>query len=122
MGSEPFVERGSCSHNEDFECADCATQRHVVEHPETVEGCRVCKFATIQLAPSCFPSKPRRFGKPRDPLNSWEKGIVKDERGLPLLKGVGQPISVKEYAENRHSIEAKRTALKQGAVKTPTKE
>lgn len=122
MGPEPFVERGSCSHNDEFECADCATIRHAAEHPETVEGCRVCKFATIQLSPTCFPSKPRRFGKPRDPLNSWEKGIVKDARGVPLLKGVDQPISVKEYAEKRHSIEARRTALAQGAGTNPAKE
>jgi len=115
MGTGPFVERAYCPHNDDFECAPCVTERHADEHQEIIEGCRYCKFATIQISPAATPSKTRQIGRPREAKNSWERGIARDERGVPLLKGVNQPIGVKEYAEKRHSIESRRQALKHGA-------
>lgn len=118
MGSDSaFVAAAACDHNPDFECAPCTTERHALAHPETVDGCVFCKYASIQISPAATPSKPRRIGKPREAKNSWEKGIVRDDRGMPLLKGVGEPIGVKEYAENRHKIEARRAALRSGTTK-----
>lgn len=109
MGSDQgFVERASCPHNEDFECADCAAERHGLEHPELVEGCRVCKFSSLQFTPSCFPTRPRRVNPLRRVSSPWEQGIVKDHRGVPLVKGDGQLVGVKEYGENRRAIESTR--------------
>lgn len=33
--------------------------------------------------------------------NSWEAGVVKDDRGLPILDSKGSRIRMKEWSENR---------------------
>lgn len=109
MGTPAFVEAPSCSHNPDFECASCATLRHDEEHPEDVDGCRVCKFRGGLLI---APMGERKFGKYREPKNSWERGIAKDERGMALLRADGSPIPIKEYGEKRHYYEGIRDRLR----------
>lgn len=78
-----------------------------------VEGCPTCKLRSVQLSPAATPTKTRRFapvGKPKgDP--AWERAIVTDKRGMPILKPDGNLIRSKEYAENRHSIEAARRQM-----------
>lgn len=100
-----------CPHNDDYECFSCADARHLAEHPEFVEGCRECKFATIQVSPAVRTTKRYAPSTAFTPMNSWERGIAKDERGLPLLDGNLQPIPVKRYAEKRHEYEARRHEL-----------
>ena len=124
MGPQPFVEASRCTHNTEYECASCATRRHDLEHPDDVDGCRVCFFrGEIYIAPSALGSRAKRFGPvDREPKNSWEKGIAKDERGMPLLKADGSYIGIKEYGENRRRYEAARDRLRNDPSLTSPKE
>ena len=63
-------------------------------------------------------------GPPAGSSNSWEKGVARDERGMPFLGGKGmQPIGVKEYAQRRHEIEDHRRMLRQASpVPTPERD
>ena len=101
----------SCPHNEDFECFSCADERHAREHPELVEGCRTCKLQTIRISPKVAPSSNSAPPTWHQNRNSWEKGTVKDARGVPLLGEDLQPIGVKRYGEQRHKFEARRHEL-----------
>ncbi len=105
----PILDR--CEHCDYSECIACTNQRHAEAHPVPVDGCGICRFSmgTIQLSPKATPNK-RSPVPPRRPSNSWEKGVARDSRGMPLYED-GRPISVKEYAERRHSIEEKRRRL-----------
>lgn len=53
------------------------------------------------------PNRERKLGTQRDPhdknLNSWERGIAKDEYGLPFLNANLTPVGVKEFAQKRNS-------------------
>ena len=42
--------------------------------------------------------------------NEWERGIVRDDRGVPLIVD-GDVIGVKQYAERRVELEEKRRLL-----------
>ena len=95
-----------CNGDDEF-CFQCATNFHDFAHPEYVEGCPTCKFATIQLAPSCR-GQARNNVAPEGTAgrNSWEKGIATDARGMPYRdETTGAPITVKRFAENRHRYE-----------------
>lgn len=76
-------------------------------------SCFKCKIKTIQVSPSATPSRTRKPQSEKKSGNSWEKGIVKDERGMPYLNpGTLEPMPIKTYVENRHKIEeSKRKAL-----------
>lgn len=100
-----------CPHNAEFMCFDCETDLHDREHPEPVDGCRTCKFRTLQVSPAVRESRRYAPSTAFAPKNSWERGIAKDERGLPLLDGNLQPIPVKRYAERRHEFDARRKEL-----------
>lgn len=70
-----------------------------------VEGCYKCKLASLQIAPSAMPSR-RNDVAPRPGNNNWEKGIVRDAKGQPVIRPTtGKPIGLKELADNRHKIE-----------------
>ena len=90
--------------------------------PSTHDGshgpdCFGCKIKSIQFGPSATPTRRTPAGKapaaPAESNNSWEKGIIRDERGLPIRRG-GKVIGVKEYERDRRSIDAGIRALKQG--------
>jgi len=78
-------------------------------HPE---DCFHCKLKTIQVSPRATPNRRRNNQPVKKSGNSWEKGIVKDERGMPYLNpGTVEPMPIKTFVENRHKIEeAKRKA------------
>lgn len=63
-----------------------------------------------QISPRATPSK-KSAAPPKGSNTSWEKGTITDARGMPLLKANGDPVPVKEYAENRRAIEGKRRRL-----------
>lgn len=87
-----------------------------------VDGCRTCKMRSVQLSPAATPTKTRKFspvGKPKG-NNSWERAIVTDKRGMPILKPDGNMIRSAEYAEKRHSIEEGRRRIAQGSVPSST--
>lgn len=100
-----------CEHCDYSECFACTNARHAAAHPVRVVGCGICRLShgTIQLSPKATPSK-RSPTPPRQPSNSWERGVATDSRGMPLYED-GRPVSVKQYAERRHEIEAKRRRL-----------
>lgn len=81
-----------------------------------IAGCRrlphrdldICfhhKLKTIRLDPSATPSRyndvPAAINSRRKEANSWERGIVKDERGMPLIGPKGY-VRQKEWVENKH--------------------
>ncbi len=94
-----------CEHNEWGECVECFDARHAVAHAERDAECLTCRFVgTIQLSPKATPSR-RSPTPPRTPNNSWEKGLARDSRGMPLIRD-GKPVTIKQYGEDRHRIDA----------------
>lgn len=77
----------------------------------TGEMCFKHKIRTIQISPSATPSR-RNHIPPRVGNNSWEKGIAKDDRGMPLLGDKGTPIGLHELAGKRGHIERRISELK----------
>lgn len=78
-------------------------RRHYGQHDG--DSCFPCKLTGIQLSPAATPT--RRNSKPptvNESANAWERGIVRDERGMPLLGPNGE-VGVKEYANNRSKYE-----------------
>jgi hypothetical protein len=98
-----------CVHNDEYECSTCTDARHDAAHPELVPGCMACKLSTIQVGERVVSR--RTGGKPAGSSNSWERGIVHDHRGVPLWDGRGDPIGVKQYANNRSSFDEARRRL-----------
>jgi len=49
----------------------------------------------MNIAPSAMPST-KNHVPPRKPNNSWEKGIRKDNRGVPYLDKTGQEVRMGE--------------------------
>ena len=96
-----------CPHNAEHECFTCADNRHRSDHPEPVPGCDECKYASIQLSPKL--THPNRVSAPpAGNRNSWERGRVTDNRGVPYLWGQDHhELTVKELADNRSTIEAR---------------
>lgn len=89
-------------------------------------GCFPCKLrlwnndGRMQLSPAATPTKTKRFhpvGVPKG-NNSWERPVVTDSRGMPLLKRDGELIRQKEYAERRTPIERARRAVANAPVPT----
>jgi hypothetical protein len=88
-------------------CFACETEMHDRFHPEPVDGCRECKFRTIQVHSSCRGSA-RNSIPPEGTAdrNSWERGLALDARGMPYRDAAsGALITVKRFAENRHRYE-----------------
>lgn len=71
-------------------------------------GCRVKSFT---INPYSLPSRLNFKNPPKQPEPRWERGIAKDQRGVPFLDKTGAPIGLKRYAEERHSIEQHRRQL-----------
>jgi hypothetical protein len=72
-----------------------------------IDGCPTCKLRSVQLSPAATPTKTRKFGPVGKPKgnNSWERAIVTDSRGMPILHADGNLIRSKEYAEKRHEVD-----------------
>lgn len=83
--------------------------RHDGSHGPDCFGCRI---KSVQVSPAATPSR-RNNVEPSKGNNSWEKGILRDERGIPIRRG-GKVIGLKEAAGQRHKIEAELRALRQG--------
>lgn len=94
-------------------CFDCDRAAHADLHPVPADGCRTCKLLSIQLSPRVNGhGTPKHSGTPAGNNNSWEKGLVTDHRGVPLLAGHDlHPVRVKEYAQHHHAFEARRREL-----------
>lgn len=63
------------------------------------------RIGSVGIAGSATPSRrPVSGGKrPKDkPIyNNWEKGIAKDDRGMPYLDKQGVEVGVKQFSETR---------------------
>lgn len=79
------------------------------------ESCFGCKVHSIQVSPSAMPSR-RNSIAPARPMNSWERGVVRDDRGLPVRRENGDVIGLHEYSGNRHEIDQQLKAVKQGVL------
>lgn len=91
-------------------CFTCAQAAHDQAHPELRDDCETCRLRSVQLSPAATPSKTRRVQQGVKGGNEWERGIVTDGRGMPLLDN-GVPIGVKQYSEKRHQYESARREL-----------
>jgi hypothetical protein len=111
-----FVE-GHCG---DLECFDCGTLRHELHAGDPgYEDCLACKLQTIQLSPAIrrlsgdpHEVRDRPSAAPKRFDNAWERGIARDERGVPYLNEKGDEIGVKQFAEKRHVYEKRIRDLK----------
>ena len=70
----------------------------------------------LQVAPSAMPNRHNRKGF-TPPPPTWEKGTITETRcdgsRMPLFEpGTRSPLHVKQYGENRRSIEEQRRNLK----------
>lgn len=87
-------------------------RRHRGQHGESCFGCKV---HSIQVSPSAMPSRRNNIA-PARPLNSFEKGVLRDDRGYPVRRANGDVIGLHEYGSNRRQIDADLKAVKQGVL------
>lgn len=86
--------------------------QHSPEGPADCYGCKV-KSLAVGL-PKDFRSRTPSKTPPRRPNNSWEKGIARDERGMPIIRSSDlSPVGVKEAAQKRHLIDENKRRLRQ---------
>lgn len=83
---------------------------HDGRHGPDCFGCRIGDgpYLSAKATPSRTPSK----ATARVPGNSWERGIATDGRGLPITGTDGQPLGVKQLADDRHRIEKRLAEVK----------
>ena len=82
--------------------------------------CFKCHIQGLTIGlPKDYPSRTWRKMKRRETLNSWERGIPTDSRGMPWLDATGAPMGAKKVAENRHSIAETARRRKNAAPQTP---
>jgi hypothetical protein len=85
-------------------------------HDVYVDGCFGCKTRSVTISTRVglidhqTGFSKRESAPSGGSRNSWERGRVTDERGVPLLDEHG-PISVKRYGENRRRFEEERQRL-----------
>jgi hypothetical protein len=81
--------------------------------------CFRCKLLGLTLGlPRDLPSRTYSKAAPAEPKNSYEKGIARDDRGMPYLRGDLSEMPVKEFNQHRHEILEKKRALQNGAPLT----
>ena len=77
-----------------------------------------CKLNSVQWSPSCHPST-RNSIAPKTPDNSWEKGIVTQDRPggtvMPVLDQNLEPVPIKDLSHRRHEIEGGLRKLRNSA-------
>jgi hypothetical protein len=79
--------------------------------------CFKCHIGAVNVGkPSDFATR-TRVGRARTPNNSWERGVARGPRGLPVVKPDGSPMGVKEYATKRHLVEE--TQMRRAAIPRP---
>lgn len=81
-------------------CHNCGRKRRFGN------SCRGCGhidrevIESVQISPSATPSRKNAI-PPRTPNNSFEKGVRKDERGVPYLDTDMSPVHFKESFNKR---------------------
>lgn len=69
----------------------------------------------MQVSQSVYATRTPSSTPPAAPQNAWEKGVVTDSRGLPVVNDKGQPLGVAELASDRHRIETRLKEIKDPA-------
>jgi len=83
-----------------------------VHHRDGPEDCYGCKVRGLVIGlPKDLPSRTYSKTPPRTPQNNWEKGVARDERGMPIIRPDLSEVGVKAFAEERHTIEENRRKL-----------
>lgn len=85
-------------------------------------GCQLRRKG-IQVPPSATPTRTqRRPFRPGPRFNSWEKGRAGEHRRdgsfMPHLGNDGQPITIKDWSENRCRYEDRLRQVRAGAPET----
>lgn len=83
---------------------------HHIDGPPECFGCRVKSFT---VNPYSLPSRLHPSNPPRRPNPAWERGVPTDSRGMPFLTKAGTPMGIKQFTEDRHTIEEHRRQLAQ---------
>lgn len=67
----------------------------------------------VRLGRDAVPSRTRQVAsKPKEHYNGWERGIARDERGMPYLDESGRPIGNKKFTEQYRDKFAERDAMR----------
>lgn len=78
------------------------------------DECFGCRIKSVQFSNACTPTRTPSKARPAGTQhNNWEKGVLRDERGMPVYRN-GQVIGLKEYAQDKRKIDAQLRAAKQG--------
>lgn len=76
--------------------------------PETDEGQTygaMLREKGVGLGAGTTPTRRRRVAKDKPHYNAWERGIARDDRGMPYLDEQLNPLGVKRFAEDyRHKF------------------
>lgn len=82
-------------------CPHCSRKRR---KGNSCKGCGRVDLDTLRSIMVSYQVNPSRMNNvaPSTPNNSFEKGIRKDERGLPYLDTNGVPLRMKESFNKRH--------------------
>ncbi len=90
-------------------CTDCERPTHHYGKPCFKHKMQYYQFSGAPGLPAN--SKPKHTKPPEhrrpDQNNSWEAGIKKDDRGIPILTSTGSPMRMAEYSANRHEVDSK---------------
>lgn len=78
---------------------------------------------SLNVSPSATPTRTRRVMSDSSDAakrnsNAWERGIAVDRRGMPFLDEHLEPVSIKEFTENRYRWDHKDRQPSREAVDT----
>lgn len=85
-----------------------------------VQTVSLSRSATPTRASNRVPGAGIRHRNRVEASNGWERGVVTDSRGMPMLGRDLAPIGVKEWAEKRGSFESTRHRLHNDPNPFPT--
>lgn len=94
---------------------DPTTRRHDGSHGDDCFGCRI---QGVQFDPRATPSRRNDVEPKRKDSNAYERGIMRDHRGLPIRIG-GEVVGIKQYQNNRRKIDAGIRDLRAGRQPEP---
>lgn len=81
------------------------------------------KIKSINISPSATPTRRNNVPPKVNPdSNAWERGVVRDSRGMPLLDEFGQEVGLKEYAQDRKKYKEGKAKTLQSAKEIAQKE
>ncbi len=89
---------------------------HCGHNRETGNYCPQCgrvdldALRSVQVSPSATPSR-KNSVPPSRPNNSFERGVRKDDRGIPYLDSNGKPLRLKEKFDRKLYAKAERPSV-----------